>query len=172
MALTFACFGVLNDRQIMLSAYLVRQVTELLIGTVFLRSPAVFVRLKSSAVPYIHIIENTMNVNMSLIGVNSKKILILIFQETLAHFSADFKSLFGCNFPRRKALNKMLREDGIQARSPHSYLVKIPARLIGISAAPRCNNEPAVVGLFGIGDVCQCFNLSSCDWKYLSGCQI
>ena len=79
MALALACFGVLNDRQIMLSAYLVRQVTELLIGTVFLRNPAVFVCLKSPAVPHIHIIENNVQMYMRFIGVNGKKILILIF---------------------------------------------------------------------------------------------
>ena len=67
----------------MLTAYLVRDVYELLKRPVLLGSPAVFVRFKSPAVDAIRIVENAMEMRMVLVYVAGHEILIFAFEELL-----------------------------------------------------------------------------------------
>ena len=82
-----------------------------------------------------------------------KEILILALEKYLAKLLADFQCSLRCDLPRFKALDIVLREDGIQSRSTSSDGFKILACLCRIRAAPVCEYEPAVVGLFGICDI-------------------
>ena len=82
-----------------------------------------------------------------------KEILILALEIFLAKLLADFQRSLRCDLARFEALNIVLREDGVQSRSASSDSFKILACLCRIRAAPVCEYEPSVVGLFGIGDI-------------------
>lgn len=152
MRFAFTHFGTLHNGQMVPLAYLVRQVTELLPRTVF-DLALIHIRLKCPAVCSAHIIENTVEVNVVGVGMNCKEILILALEKFLAQFLADFQCSLRRDLARFEALNIVLREDGVQSRSASSDGFKILACLCRIRAAPVCEYEPAVVGLFGIGDI-------------------
>ena len=73
----------------MLSAYIVCDVHELLKRPVLLCGATVFVRFKSSAVDTIRIVENAMEMRMVLVYVAGHKILILAFKELLTYLLTD-----------------------------------------------------------------------------------
>ena len=114
---------------------------------------AVLICLKSLSVPHTYIIEYTMYVYVAFVGMDCKEILILALEKFLAKLLADFQCSLRCDLARFEALNIVLREDGIQSRSASSDGFKILACLCRIRAAPVCEYEPAVVGLFRIGDI-------------------
>ena len=152
MRFAFTHFGTLHNGQMVPLAYLVRQVTEFLPRTVF--DPAlIHIRLECPAVCSAHIIENTVEVNVVGVGMDCKEILILALEKFLAKLLANFQCSLRRDLARFEALNIVLREDGVQSRSASSDGFKIFACLCRIRAAPVCEYEPAVVGLFGIGDI-------------------
>ena len=112
MALAFGLFGVVDDRQMMPFAYLVRQVNELLPRT-FLDLALIHICLESSAVGTAHIIEDNVQMCVVGIGMDCEEVLVFAFEEFLAKFLADFQSSFRRDFTRLKALNEVLREDSI-----------------------------------------------------------
>ena len=111
--------------------------------------------LKSSAVNAVGIIENAMQMRMLLVDMTSHEILIFTFEELLTYLLSDLQGSFGSDLPRLKADYKVLCKDGAFARTVFPYFCKIMTCLQRIRAAPVCDNEPAVVGLVGVGDIVQ-----------------
>ena len=112
-------------------------------------------RFKSSAVNAVGIIENTMQVRMLLVDMTSHEILILAFEKLLTYLLTDLQSSFGQNLPRLKTDNEVLCENRAFPRSAFPDLLKIMVCLFGIRAAPVRNNQSAVIGLVGVGDIFQ-----------------
>ena len=152
MRFAFTHFGTLHNGQMMPLAYLVRQVTELLPRTVF-DLALIHIRLECPAVCSADVIEYHMDMSVVGVGMDCKGILILALEKYLAQFLADFQCSLRRDLARFEALNIVLREDGVQSRSASSDGFKILACLCRIRAAPVCEYEPAVVGLFGGGDI-------------------
>ena len=147
----------------MLSAYLVCDFHELLKRPVLLGSPAVFMRFKSLAVYAVGVIESYMKVRVIFVDVAGHKILIFAFEELLAYLLTELQCSFGSNFPRLKTDDKVLGENGAFACTVFPNLSKIMTCLQRIGAATFCYDKPAVVGLFGVGDVVQCCKVISRD---------
>ena len=139
----------------MLSAYLVRDIHEFLKGAILLCSPTVFVRFKSPAVDAVGIIENTMKVRMLLVDMASHEILILAFEKLLAYLLTELQCSLRCDLPRLETHNEVLGENGTSACSVRPYFFKVTMSLFGIGAAPLCENQSAVIRLFGVGDIFQ-----------------
>ena len=139
----------------MLSAYLVRDVHELLKRPVLLSSPAVFVRFKSPAVDAIRIVENAMQMRMILVDVASHEILIFAFEELLTYLLTELQCSFGSDLTGLETDDKVLGEDGASARSVRPYFFKVTVSLFGIGAATLREDQSAVIRLFGVGDVFQ-----------------
>jgi hypothetical protein len=49
----------------------------------------------------------------------------------------------------------VLGEDCASARSVRPYFFKVTVSLFGIGAAPLCEDQSAVIRLFGVGDIFQ-----------------
>ena len=124
----------------MLSAYLVRDVHELLKRPVLLGSPAVFVRFKSPAVDAVGVIENTVQMRMILVDMAGHEILVFAFEELLTYLLTELQCSFGSNFPRLETDDKMLSEDGAFASSVFPNLGKIMTCLQRIRAATFGDN--------------------------------
>lgn len=116
---------------------------------------------KSPAVNAVSIIENYMEMRMFFIYMASHKILILAFEKLLAYLLSDLQSSLRENLSRFETDNEVLCKDCAFARSAFPDLLKVMMCLFGIRAAPVCDDEPAIVGLVGIGDVFQCCKLIS-----------
>jgi hypothetical protein len=112
-------------------------------------------RFKSSAVNAVGIIENAMQVRMLLVNMASHKILIFAFEKLLTYLLPDLQSSLRQNFPRLETDNKVLCKDSAFPRSAFPDFLKVMVRLFGIRAASVCDNQPAVIGLFRIGDIFQ-----------------
>ena len=119
----------------------------------FLDLALIHICLESSAVGTAHIIEDNVQMCVVGIGMNCEEVLVFAFEELLAKFLANFQSSFRRDFTRLKALNEVLREDSIQARSSCTDCFKISACLCRIRAAPVCENQSAAVCLFRVGDI-------------------
>ena len=152
MALALRSFGVFDNIQMMPFAYFVRQVNKLLPRT-FLDLALIHIGLESSAVFSIHIIEDNVQMCMVGIGMDCEKVLVFALEEFFAKFLAYFQSSFRRDLTRLKALNKVLREDSIQARSSCTDCFKISACLCRIRAAPVCEDQSAAVCFFRVGDI-------------------
>lgn len=85
------------------------------------------------------------------IGMDCEKVLVFALEEFFAKFLAYFQSSFRRDLTRLKALNKVLREDSIQARSSCTDCFKISACLCRIRAAPVCEDQSAAVCFFRVG---------------------
>ena len=90
---------------------------------------------------------------MLLVDVASHKILILTFKKQLTYLLTDLQSSLSENLHRLKTDNEVLCKDGAFSRSAFPDLQKIMVCLFGIRAAPVCDDQPAVICLFGIGDI-------------------
>ena len=112
-------------------------------------------RFKSSAVNAVGIIENTMQVRMLLVDMTSHEILILAFEKMLTYLLTDLQCSLRENLPRLKTDNEVLCKDGAFACSEFPNLLKVMVCLFGIGAAPVRDDQPAVIGLFGVGNVFQ-----------------
>lgn len=120
-------------------------------------------RFKSLAVFAIRIIENTVKVAMLLVDMAGHEILILAFKELLTYLLTELQCSLRCDFPLLKTHDKMLGENGTFACAVFPNLSKIMTCLQRIGAATFCYDKPAVVGLFGVGDVVQCCKVISRD---------
>ena len=112
-------------------------------------------RFKSPAVNAVGIIENTMQVRMLFINMTSHEILILAFEKLLAYLLPDLQSSFRQNLPRLKTDNEVLCKNGAFPRSEFPDLLKVAVSLFGIRVAPVRNNQSAIIGLVGVGDIFQ-----------------
>ena len=139
----------------MLTAYLVCDIHELLKRPVLLSSPAVFVCFKSPAVYAVGVIENAVKVGMLLVDVTSHEILVFAFEELLAYLLTELQCSLRCDLPRLETDDKVLGEDRASACSVRPYFFKVTVSLFGIGAAPLCENQSAVIRLFGICNVFQ-----------------
>jgi len=113
------------------------------------------VRFKSPAVDAIRIVENAMQVGMLLVDMAGHEILILAFQKLLTYLLTELQCSFWSNFPRLETDDKVLGENGASACSVRPYFFKVTMSLFGIGAAPLCENQSAVIRLFGVGDIFQ-----------------
>jgi hypothetical protein len=110
---------------------------------------------KSPAVDAVGIIENAMQVRMLLVDMASHEILIFAFEELLTYFLTELQCSFGRDLPRLETDDKVLGENGTSACSVRPYFFKVTVSLFGIGAAPLCENQSAVIRLFGICNVFQ-----------------
>ena len=120
-------------------------------------------RFKSPAVDAIRIVENAMEMRMILVDVAGHEILIFAFEELLTYLLTELQGSLRCDFPLLKTHDKMLGENGTFACAVFPNLSKIMTCLQRIGAATFCYDKPAVVGLFGVGDVVQCCKVISRD---------
>ena len=118
---------------------------------------------KSPAVDAIRIVENAMEMCMVLVDVAGHKILIFAFEKLLAYSLTELQCSLWCDLPRLETDDKMLSENGAFACTVFPNLSKIMTCLQRIRAAPLGDNQSAVVGLFGVGDVVQCCKVISRD---------
>ena len=139
----------------MLTAYLVCDIHELLKRPVLLSSPAVFVCFKSPAVYAVGVIENAVKVGMLLVDVTSHEILVFAFEELLAYLLTELQCSLRCDLPRLETDDKVLGEDCASARSVRPYFFKVTVSLFRIGSATLREDQSAVVRLFGVGDIFQ-----------------
>ena len=139
----------------MLSAYLVRDVHELLKRPVLLCGAAVLVRFKSPAVDAIRIIENAMEMRMFLVYVAGHEILILAFEKLLTYLLTELQGSLRSDLTWLETDNKVLGENETSACSVRPDFFIIMVSLFGIGAAPLREDQFAVIRLFGIGYVFQ-----------------
>ena len=116
---------------------------------------AVLVRFKSPAVYTVGVIENAVEVGMLLVDMASHKILILAFEKLLAYLLTELQGSFGSDLTGLETNNEVLGENGTSACSVRSYFFIITVSLFGIGAAPLCEDQSAVIRLFGICNVFQ-----------------
>ena len=112
-------------------------------------------RFKSPAVDAIRIVENAMQVGMLLVDMAGHEILILAFKELLAYLLTELQGSFGSDLTGLETNDEVLGENGTSACSVRPYFFKVTMSLFGIGAAPLCENQSAVIRLFGIGYVFQ-----------------
>ena len=110
---------------------------------------------KSPAVDAVGIIENDMKMRMLLIYMTSHEILIFAFEELLTYRLTDLQCPFGKNFSRLKTHNEVLSKNGTSARSACPYFFIVKVSLFRIGTAALCENQSAVICLFGICDIFQ-----------------
>ena len=139
----------------MLTAYLVCDIHELLKRPVLLSSPAVFVCFKSPAVDAVGIIKNHMKVRMLLVDMASHEILILAFEKLLAYLLTELQCSFGSDLTGLETNNEVLSENGTSACSARSYFFIVTVSLFRIGSATLREDQSAVVRLFGVGDIFQ-----------------
>ena len=116
-------------------------------------SPTVFVRFKSPAVDAVGVIENAMEMCMVLVDVAGHEILIFAFEELLTYLLTELQCSLRCDLPRLETHNEVLGKNGTFTSPVFPYLCKIMTCLQRIRAATLGDNEPAVVGLVGVGNV-------------------
>ena len=112
-------------------------------------------RFKSPAVDAIRIVENAMQVGMLLVDMAGHEILIFAFEKLLAYLLTELQCSFGSNFSRLETDDKVLGKNRASACSVLPYFFKVTMSLFGIGAAPLCENQSAVIRLFGVGDIFQ-----------------
>ena len=112
-------------------------------------------RFKSPAVDAIRIVENAMQVGMLLVDMAGHEILILAFKELLAYLLTELQGSFGSDLTGLETNDEVLGENGTSACSVRPYFFKVTMSLFGIGAAPLCENQSAVIRLFGVGDIFQ-----------------
>ena len=112
-------------------------------------------RFKSPAVDAIRIVENAMEMCMVLVDVAGHEILIFAFEELLTYLLTELQGSLRRDLPRLKTDDKVLGEDGTSACSVRPYFFKVMVSLFRIGAAPLCENQSAVIRLFGVGDIFQ-----------------
>lgn len=92
---------------------------------------------------------------MLLVDVTSHEILVFAFEELLAYLLTELQGSFGSDLTGLETHNEVLGENGTSACSVRPYFFKVTMSLFGIGAAPLCENQSAVIRLFGICNVFQ-----------------
>ena len=116
-------------------------------------------RFKSPAVDAVGIIENHMKVCVFLVDVAGHKILIFAFQKLLTYLLTELQGSLRRDLTGLETHDEVLGKNGAFACTVFPDLSKIMTCLQRIRAATFCYDKPAVVGLFGVGDVFQCCKL-------------
>lgn len=155
MALTLAHFRTLDNIKVVPLAYLIGDVHEFLERTILLSGVAVLMSFKSPAVDAVGIIKNHMKVRMLLVNMASHEILILAFKELLAYLLTELQGSLWSDLTGLETHDEVLGENGTSACSVRPYFFIITVSLFGISTAPLCEDQSAVIRLFGIGDIFQ-----------------
>ncbi len=96
-----------------------------------------------------------MEMRMVLVDVAGHEILIFAFEELLTYLLTELQCSFGSNFPRLETDDKVLGKNGTSACSVRPYFFKVMVSLFRIGAAPLCEDQSAVICLFGVGDIFQ-----------------
>ena len=112
-------------------------------------------RFKSLAVDAVGIIKNHMKVRMLLVDMASHEILILAFKELLTYLLTELQGSLRRDLTGLETHDEVLGENGTSACSVRPYFFKVTMSLFGIGAAPLCENQSAVIRLFGVGDIFQ-----------------
>ena len=110
---------------------------------------------KSPAVDAVGVIENAMAMCMVLVDMAGHEILIFAFEELLAYLLTELQGSLRRDLTGLETHNEVLGEDCASARSVRPYFFKVTVSLFGIGAAPLCENQSAVIRLFGICNVFQ-----------------
>ena len=118
---------------------------------------------KSPAVDAVDVIENYMKVRVVFVDVAGHEILIFAFEELLTYFLTELQGSLRRDLTGLETDNKVLGKNGAFARPVFPNLGKIMTCLQRSRAATFCYDKPAVVGLFGVGDVVQCCKVISRD---------
>ena len=100
---------------------------------------------------------------MIFISMAGHEILVFAFKELLTYLLTELQCSLRSNFPRLETDDKVLGEDGAFTRTVFPNLSKIMTCLQRIRAASFGDNQSAVVGLVGVGDVVQCCKVISRD---------
>ena len=108
---------------------------------------------KSPAVYAIRIVEHAMKMCVVFVDVAGHKILIFAFEKLLTYLLTDLQSSLRQDFSRLETDNKVLCENLTFACAVFPYFCKIMTCLQRIRAAPVCDNQSAVIGFVGVGDV-------------------
>ena len=101
--------------------------------------------------------------DMLLVDMAGHEILIFAFQKLLTYLLTDLQGSLRRDLTRLETHNEVLGENGAFASSVFPNLGNIMTCLQRIRAAPFGDNQSAVVGLFGVGDVVQCGKVISRD---------
>ena len=110
---------------------------------------------KSPAVDAIRIVENAMEMRMVLVYVAGHEILIFAFQKLLTYLLTELQGSFGSDLTGLETDDEVLGEDCASACSVRPYFFIVTVSLFGISTAPLCEDQSAVIRLFGVGDIFQ-----------------
>ena len=92
---------------------------------------------------------------MIFISMAGHKILILAFEELLTYLLTELQGSLRRDLTGLETHNEVLGEDCASACSVRPYFFKVTVSLFGIGAAPLCENQSAVIRLFGVGDIFQ-----------------
>ena len=110
---------------------------------------------KSPAIDAVGVIENYMKVRVVFVDVAGHEILILAFKELLAYLLTELQCSLRCDLTNLETDDEVLGEDGASACSVRPYFFIVTVSLFGISTAPLCEDQSAVIRLFGVGYVFQ-----------------
>ena len=100
---------------------------------------------------------------MLLVDMAGHEILIFAFQKLLTYLLTELQCSLWCDLPRLETDDEVLGENRTFTCPVFPNLSKIMTRLQRIRAATFGDDEPAVVCLFGVGDVVQCCKVISRD---------
>ena len=93
--------------------------------------------------------------DMLLVDMAGHEILIFTFQKLLTYLLTELQGSFGSDLTGLETHNEVLGENGTSACSVRSYFFIVTVSLFGISTAPLCEDQSAVIRLFGISYVFQ-----------------
>ena len=110
---------------------------------------------KSPAVYAVGIIENYMKVRVIFVDMAGHEILIFAFEELLTYLLTELQCSFRRDLTGLETDNRVLGKNVTSACSVRPYFFKVTVSLFGIGAAPLCENQSAVIRLFGICNVFQ-----------------
>ena len=100
---------------------------------------------------------------MILVYVAGHEILVFAFEELLTYLLTELQGSLRRDLTWLETHNEVLGKNGTFTSPVFPNLGKIMTRLQRIRAATFGDDEPAVVCLFGVGDVVQCCKVISRD---------
>ena len=96
-----------------------------------------------------------MQMYMTFINMASHEILILAFKELLTYLLTELQCSLRSDLSRLETNNEVLGENGTSACPVRPYFFVVTVSLFGISTAPLCEDQSAVIRLFRISDILQ-----------------
>ena len=92
---------------------------------------------------------------MLFVDMAGHEILIFAFQKLLTYLLTELQCSFGSDLTGLETDDKVLGEDCASACSVRPDFFIVTVSLFGIGTAPLCEDQSAVICLFGIGDILQ-----------------